>query len=81
MLELLGDLPDVVAGDRWSLFAGYMTHALADRELIIQHGRPARLSDRDIFLADLVDTAVALGSAPVSDATRAQMDAICASHP
>ncbi|HEY2300751.1 MAG TPA: helix-turn-helix domain-containing protein [Acidimicrobiales bacterium] len=81
LAELLSHLPDAVAADRWSLFAGYMTHALADRELNIQHGRPALLSDRNIFLADLVDTAVALASAPVSDATRAQMGVTFASHP
>jgi AcrR family transcriptional regulator len=67
-LEALDGLPAAVAADRWSLFAGYMTHALADRELIIQHGRADLLSDRTMFLAGLVDTAVALASAPVSDA-------------
>jgi AcrR family transcriptional regulator len=70
-LEVLHSLPDEVAADRWSLFAGYMTHALADRELIIQHGRADLLSDRAIFLAGLVDTAVALASAPISKATEA----------
>jgi AcrR family transcriptional regulator len=72
--EVLGDLPEQVAADRWSLFAGYMTHALADRELLIQHGRASMLTDRSIFLAGLIDTAVALAAAPVSDTTRWQID-------
>jgi AcrR family transcriptional regulator len=74
-LQVLDGLPDELAADRWSLFAGYMTHALADRELIIQQGRAELLSDRTIFLAGLVDTAVALALAPVSDATQARIDA------
>jgi len=79
--EMLVDLPDEVAADRWALFAGYMTHALADRELLIQHGRAALLSDRAIFLAGLVDTAVALAGAPVSDSTRSQIDAASRRQP
>jgi AcrR family transcriptional regulator len=71
LLALLADLPDELANDRWSLFAGYLTHALADRELIIQYGRSDLLSDRTVFLAALVDTAVALLSAPVSEVTHA----------
>jgi AcrR family transcriptional regulator len=73
--QVLDALPDEVAADRWSLFAGYMAHALADRELIIQHGRADLLSDRAVFLAGLVDTAVALASAPVSDATQVRIEA------
>ncbi len=52
-----------------------MAHALADRELMIQHRRTAGLSERSVFLAGLVDTAVALVAAPVSPDTGVLIDA------
>ncbi len=61
---LLDDLPAPVRADRWSLFAGYIAHALADRELSIDDGRATRMSSRAVFLAGVIDTAVALISAP-----------------
>jgi AcrR family transcriptional regulator len=72
---ILSHLPREIAHDRWILFAGYLTHTLAEREMLTQDApRRARvLSNRSIFLASLIDTAVALVSAPVSTATRAQM--------
>jgi AcrR family transcriptional regulator len=76
----LGHFPDEAAADRWHLFAGYMVHALADRELMIQHGRTAGFSERSVFLSGLVDTAVALVAAPVSPSTRARIDATRRRH-
>jgi AcrR family transcriptional regulator len=76
----LAHFPPEAAADRWHLFAGYMAHALADRELMIQHGRTAHLSERAVFLAGLVDTAVALVAAPVSPATQVELDAARRRH-
>jgi AcrR family transcriptional regulator len=60
------DLP--VRAERWSLYGGYMAHALADRELQIQHGLGPH-SSRTHFLDDHITTAVALVTTPLS-ATR-----------
>jgi AcrR family transcriptional regulator len=54
---------------RWSLFCGYLVHALADREHLLQYGPYRGLADRSLFLSGLVDTAVALATAPVSPET------------
>ncbi|NUU21656.1 MAG: TetR/AcrR family transcriptional regulator, partial [Streptomycetaceae bacterium] len=71
----LGHLPRPLRDDRWGLFAGYVSNALAARETLIQYstGRAARLTPRPAFLSDLVDTAVALVAAPVSAATEAHL--------
>ena len=61
-------VPEVVRADRWMLFTGHMAQALATREMAIQHGGHG-LSDRALFLSGLVDTAVALATAPVSAET------------
>ena len=42
VVELLDHLPLAGALDRWTLFAGYITHALADRELAIDQGHATR---------------------------------------
>jgi AcrR family transcriptional regulator len=76
----LADVPPEAAADRWNLFAGYMVHALADRELLVQHGRTAQLSERSVFLAGLIDTAVALVAAPVSPGSQARIDAARRRH-
>ncbi len=73
-LEGLG-VPESLRADRWMRFAGYLTHALADREHLLQHGGAEVLVARDVQLPDLVDTAVALVAAPVSATTRAHLDA------
>jgi AcrR family transcriptional regulator len=67
----LADLgvPAEIRRDRWTLFTGHMTHALADRELQHEHRPRTQLTDRALFLAGLVDTAVALAAAPVSAET------------
>jgi AcrR family transcriptional regulator len=67
VIELLDHLPPAVRADRWTLFAGYIAHALADRELAIDHGRAAHLSSRAVFLGEVVDTAIGLVTAPQRD--------------
>ena len=66
-------VPEQLREERWSLLSGHMTHALADRELLVQHW-PRRVSTpRAAFLANVLDTAVALAGAPVSDHTAQQI--------
>jgi AcrR family transcriptional regulator len=67
-LAALG-IPAELHRDRWELFTGHLARPLADRELQLQLAPGRVLSDRALFLAGLVDTAVALASAPVSDET------------
>jgi AcrR family transcriptional regulator len=66
MLEAgdLAHLSPAVRAERWSRYAGYVTHALADRELAVQYPQGTRLAPRELFLDDLIDTAVALATAP-----------------
>jgi AcrR family transcriptional regulator len=74
--ELLAQarVPPELREDRWSLFSGHMTHALADRELLVEHA-PRRVSTpRAAFLANVLDTAVALAGAPVSEQTARQIN-------
>lgn len=68
--EILGGLavPPDVRSIRWSLFVGYMAHALATREQAVQHGGRG-LPERSLFLSVLLDTAVALALAPGSEET------------
>jgi AcrR family transcriptional regulator len=66
-------VPEQLREERWSLLSGHMTHALADRELLVQHW-PRRISTpRAAFLANVLDTAVALAGAPVSVHTAQQI--------
>ena len=67
-------VPETLLDERWSLFSGYLTHALADRELLLQHAPQHVRTPRAAFLADLVDTAVALAGAPVCDHTARQLE-------
>jgi AcrR family transcriptional regulator len=74
--QLLEDagVPEQLRQQRWSLLSGHMTHALADRELLVQHS-PHRISTpRPAFLADVLDTAVALAGAPVSAQTSREIN-------
>lgn len=66
-------LPAELVDDRWSRLAGYVAHVLANRETLIQYGRATTLTDRQVFLSDLTDTAVALAAAPSSAETRAAL--------
>jgi AcrR family transcriptional regulator len=60
-------VPTNLVADRWTLTFGYLTHALADRELLSQYSPQRARSPRAAFLAHLADTAVALSRAPVSE--------------
>jgi len=59
-------IPPAARHDRWTLFTGFVTHALADREQVIQHAPERPLTPRDQFLAHVVDAAVAIAAAPVT---------------
>jgi AcrR family transcriptional regulator len=59
-------VPADLVRERWTLYSGHLTHALADRELLTEIA-PARIStSREIFLSHLLDTAVSLALAPVA---------------
>ncbi|WP_406285706.1 TetR/AcrR family transcriptional regulator [Embleya sp. NBC_00896] len=74
LLDLLAELPARIRDERWVLLSSYLTHALADREMAIHHPVSRRPTDRRVFLAHLVDTAVALFLAPVSIETSALIE-------
>ncbi|MGW1996704.1 TetR family transcriptional regulator [Embleya sp. NPDC001921] len=74
MLGLLADFPARLRGERWVLVSSYLTHALADREMALHHPGGRTLTDREVFLAGLTDTAVALLLAPVSARTEAALE-------
>lgn len=81
LLALFADLPPALRHDRWTLLAGYLGQTLAAREAFQQYGRADRLTARPVFLSHLVDTAVALATAPVSPATATALRASPAAHP
>jgi AcrR family transcriptional regulator len=59
-------VPADLVRERWTLYSGHLTHALADRELLTEIA-PARIStSREMFLSHLLDTAVSLALAPVA---------------
>lgn len=74
-LAAVSDVPPEAREGRWTLTAGYIAHALADRELLAQHGQIGGLTPRSVFLAELASTAVALASAPASSATKTALRA------
>jgi AcrR family transcriptional regulator len=60
-------VPADLVRERWTLYSGHLTHALADRELLTEIA-PARIStSREVFLSHLLDTAVSLALAPVTN--------------
>lgn len=73
--ELLAaaNVPEALRADRWELFSGHIAHALADRELRLQHAPQHVRTSRAAFLANVLDTAVALAAAPVSEQTTHQI--------
>jgi AcrR family transcriptional regulator len=75
-VELLAaaGVSEVLLADRWELFSGHIAHALADRELRLHHTPGHVLSSRPAFLATVLDTAVAMAAAPVSEQTHRQID-------
>ncbi|MCX4671938.1 TetR/AcrR family transcriptional regulator [Streptomyces sp. NBC_01381] len=70
----LTELPEPVRADRWRIFVGLTLHTLADHERALQHGaaKPGRRTD--LLVANLVDAAVAVLTAPVAPATRALIE-------
>lgn len=62
------DVPAPLRVLRWSTFAAHVSHALADRERTLQQ-QPAGRLPHDLFVAALLDTAVALVTAPTSTIT------------
>ena len=59
-------VPADLVQERWTLYSGHVTHALADRELLTEIAPDRIRTPRDVFLSHLLDTAVALALAPVS---------------
>jgi AcrR family transcriptional regulator len=66
-LAALG-FPASARRDRWTLYGGFITHALADREQTLQFAPEQVRTPRAPFLAHVVDTAVALAAAPLATA-------------
>jgi AcrR family transcriptional regulator len=65
-------LPARLARQRLALVVGHMIHALADLESrLVKQGRPATPERIDLFVYDLLDTAVGALTVPVSPATTA----------
>ena len=65
-------LPGRLARKRLALVVGNIIHALADLEIrLVKHGRPAMPERIDLFVNDLLDTAVGALTAPISPATAA----------
>ena len=67
-------VPSELVIDRWNLATGLITHALADRELLLQHSPQRVGTPRAVLLEHLIDTAVAVTRAPVSDQTSQQIN-------
>jgi AcrR family transcriptional regulator len=67
---LLAKLPAKLARQRLSLQIGHFIHALADLEhRMVEKGRPATPGQVELFVSDLLDTAVGALTAPISPAT------------
>ncbi|WP_160509031.1 TetR family transcriptional regulator [Streptomyces sp. BA2] len=67
----LAELPGPVRADRWRVFVGLTLHTLADHERALQHGAARPGLRTDLLVANLVDAAVAVLTAPISPATSA----------
>lgn len=59
-------LPAGLISERWTLYSGHLTHALADRELLTEIAPGRITTSRDAFLSHLTDTAVSLALAPLT---------------
>ncbi|MEV8017311.1 helix-turn-helix domain-containing protein [Streptomyces sp. NPDC086554] len=70
----LTELPAPVRADRWRVFVGLTLHTLADHERALQHGTASPGRRTDLLVANLVDAAVAVLTAPVAPATRALLE-------
>lgn len=92
--ELTADVPEPLRAQRWHHFCSFVVHALADRELRTSGGGRATPLDSkpaeagpgggtmplDLFVADLVDSATALLTAPVRASTPRSATADTAPH-
>lgn len=63
------DVPAPLQAMRWTTFMAHISHALADRERGLQEPARGDWLPNDLFLSALIDTAVALVTAPVSAST------------
>jgi AcrR family transcriptional regulator len=69
---LSGRLPAKLAKQRLALMVGHFIHALADFESrVVEQARPATPKRTQLFVNDLLDTAVGALTAPVSPTTKA----------
>ena len=59
-------LPDELIPERWTLYSGHVTHALADRELLAEIAPTRITTSREAFLSHLTDTAVSVALAPIT---------------
>jgi len=62
------NVPERLRGPRWNMCLGHITRSLAERERQLERP-PTDWLPRDLFLATVIDTAVAMLAAPVSPAT------------
>ncbi|MEU0935130.1 TetR family transcriptional regulator [Embleya sp. NPDC005971] len=74
LLDLAVEVPARVRDERWVFLSSYLTHVLADREMALHHPGRHTPTDREVFLAGLTDTALALFLAPVSARTEAALE-------
>jgi AcrR family transcriptional regulator len=59
-------VPAELRSERWTLYSGHLTHALADRELLTEIAPDRLTTSKGRFLSHLLDTAVSLAVTPVS---------------
>jgi len=59
-------LPAELIPERWTLYSGHVTHALADRELLAEIAPTRITTSREAFLSHLTDTAVSVALAPTT---------------
>jgi AcrR family transcriptional regulator len=69
VLAATSDVPDIVRAARWEMCQSHIARSLAERERQLDQPTPDRWLSREVFLATVIDTAVAILAAPVSAAT------------
>lgn len=70
-MDLFPGVPDQVGAHRWQLLNSFVLNSLAAHESRLAVGRPELIGSHELFVADLLDTAVALATAPLSPRSRA----------
>ncbi|MFI6059722.1 TetR/AcrR family transcriptional regulator [Streptomyces sp. NPDC051286] len=68
-MRLLAGLPEQLRVERWARFSGSPVHALADHELRLEAADAQGADSFGLLVSDLVDTSVAVLTAPVRPAT------------